>query len=116
MRVLFVGRDWKRKGGDTVLQTCEALRRQKLNLRLDVVGIGECPVELPHYATNHGLLDKNDPAERMRLERLLAEARFFFVPSVAEYSGSAVCAAEASGVSSISTDVCGFPTIVRRQD
>src|SRR3546814_15726182 len=103
MRVLFVGRDWKRKGGDTVLQTCEALRRQKLNLRLDVVGIGECPVELPHYATNHGLLDKNDPAERMRLERLLAEEHFFFFPSVAENYGIEFVEAEAYGVTSSST-------------
>ena len=113
MRVLFVGRDWKRKGGDTVLQTCEALRRQKLNLRLDIVGIRECPVELPHYATNHGLLDKNDPAERMQLERLLAEAHFFFVPSVAENYGMAFCEAAAYGVPSISTDVGGIATIVR---
>src|SRR3546814_548442 len=54
MRVLFIGRDWKRKGGETVLRACEILRRHKVKLRLDVVGIPACPVALPQYATNHG--------------------------------------------------------------
>ena len=38
MRLLFVGREWKRKGGDLVIATAAWLRKRGLNVLVDVVG------------------------------------------------------------------------------
>lgn len=113
LRILFVGREWVRKGADLVLETCELLHAGGQEIRLDLVGIDRPPVALPEWATNHGLLDKRNPAQKRRLEALLQHSHFFFVPSQAENYGMAFCEAAAHGLPSLTTDAGGIPTIVR---
>lgn len=112
LRVLFIGRDWHRKGGDTVLAACRVLDRRSVPLRLDLVGVERAPA-LPTYARLHGRLDKRDPEQRRELERLLQHAHVLFVPSLAENYGMVFCEAAAFGVPSLATDVGGIPTAVR---
>ena len=113
LRLLFVGREWERKGADTVLATCSRLHAAGYAVSLDLVGINQPPVTLPAWAHNHGLLDKRDPDQRARLQALYAHAHFFFVPSQAENYGMAFCEAAAHGLPSLTTNVGGIPTIVR---
>lgn len=113
LRILFVGRDWARKGADLVLETCALLHASGQQIHLDLVGIDRPPVPLPPWATNHGLLDKRDPMQKRRLEELLRHSHFFFVPSQAENYGMAFCEAAAYGLPSLTTDAGGIPTIVR---
>jgi glycosyltransferase involved in cell wall biosynthesis len=113
LRLLFVGREWERKGADTVLATCSRLHAAGYAVSLDLVGIDRPPVALPGWAYNHGLLDKRDPDQRACLQTLYAHAHFFFVPSQAENYGMAFCEAAAHGLPSLTTDVGGIPTIVR---
>jgi glycosyltransferase involved in cell wall biosynthesis len=113
LRLLFVGRDWHRKGGDLVLAACECLRLGAVPLRLDIVGIERLPVDLPPYARLHGVLNKRNPEAWRQLEGLLAQAHFLFVPSRAENYGMVFCEAAAYGVPSIATNTGGIPTIVR---
>jgi glycosyltransferase involved in cell wall biosynthesis len=113
LRFLFVGREWERKGADTVLATCSRLHAAGYAVRLDLVGIDRPPVALPVWAHNHGLLDKRDPDQRARLQTLYAQAHFFFVPSQAENYGMAFCEAAAHGLPCLATAVGGIPTIVR---
>lgn len=113
LRILFVGREWERKGADLVLETCRLLRAGSREVRLDLVGIDRPPVALPAWTTNHGLLDKRDPAQKRRLEGLFQDSHFFFVPSQAENYGMAFCEAAAFGLPSLTTTAGGIPTIVR---
>lgn len=113
LRLLFVGRDWARKGADVVLETCARLVARGIAVELDLVGIAQPPVPLPAYVRQHGLLDKRIPAQRAALEALFARAHFFFVPSRAENFGMAFCEAAAYGVPSLTCAVGGIPTIVR---
>lgn len=110
LRVLFVGCEWKRKGGDIVLEICDSLARE-VAVELDLVGL-TAPPRLPAYARNHGFLDKSRPQERRRLEQLYARAHFLCVPSRAENFGLAFCEAAANGVPSIATAVGGVSEIV----
>jgi glycosyltransferase involved in cell wall biosynthesis len=112
LRILFIGRDWHRKGGDTVLAACDLLNRRSVPLRLDLVGVEHVPV-LPTYAHLHGRLDKRNPAQRQRLGDLLRHAHVLFVPSRAENYGMAFCEASAFGVPSLATAVGGIPAAVR---
>lgn len=113
LRLLFVGREWVRKGADLVLGTCAQLRESGIEAELDLVGITHPPRELPAWVRNHGLLDKRDPVQKARLEALLAQSHFFFVPSQAENYGMAFCEAAAYGLPSLTTTAGGIPTIVR---
>ena len=112
-RILFIGRDWKRKGGDTVLKACAIAAKRGVPIQLDLVGLEIIPESLPDYATNHGLLLKSDSIQRAKFEHLLMQTHLVFVPSRAEAFGMTFCEAAAYGVPSLSSNVGGIPTIVR---
>jgi glycosyltransferase involved in cell wall biosynthesis len=113
VRILFVGREWKRKGGDIVLTACEIARRQGVRVTLDLVGLDSVPEQLPDVAQSHGLLLKSNPDQRGLFESLLARTDLLFVPSRVENYGIAFCEAAAYGVPSLTSAVGGIPTIVR---
>ncbi len=113
MRLLFIGREWRRKGCDIVLEACHIARQGGVQLTVDIVGLEQTPQTLPSFVRNHGTLRKSDPTERRRLEGLLAEAHLLFVPSRAENFGIAFSEATAYGVPSLASDVVGIPTVVR---
>lgn len=113
LRLLFVGRDWGRKGGDIVLAACAELVGRGIELQLDLVGLAEPPVALPAYATSHGLLDQRRPEDAARLQTLFGQADLFFVPSRAEAFGMVFCEAAAFGLPVVSTRTGGIVSIVR---
>jgi glycosyltransferase involved in cell wall biosynthesis len=112
-RILFIGRDWKRKGGDIVLKACAIAAKRGVPIHLDLVGLDAIPAQLPDYAINHGLLLKSNPTHAVKVEQLLMQAHLVFVPSRAEAFGITFCEAAAYGVPSLSSNVGGIPTIVR---
>jgi glycosyltransferase involved in cell wall biosynthesis len=114
-RILFIGRDWKRKGGDIVLKSCAIAANRGVPIHLDFVGLNVIPEQLPDYATNHGLLLRSNPIQWAKLEQLLMQAHFVFVPSRADASPSTFCEAAAYGVPSLSSNVGGIPNIVREE-
>jgi glycosyltransferase involved in cell wall biosynthesis len=113
LRVLFVGRDWKRKGGDIVVAACEIARRRGCRLTLDIVGPEGLPEPLPEFARSHGQLLKSDPRQRRQLEGLLARTDLLFMPSRVENYGIAFSEAAAYGIPSLGSAVGGIPTVVR---
>lgn len=113
-RLLFIGVDWVRKGGDCALAVLRALQARGVRAELHVVG---CPVPAEASGTAgvvaHGFLGKGDPDQRRRLEDLLARASFLIVPSRQEAYGLVFCEAGAYGLPSLATQTGGIPTIVR---
>ncbi len=112
LRILFIGSDWHRKGGDIVLASCDILHRNRVPVQLDIVGPRAMTAALPAYARFHGWLDKKNPKQRQSLQTLLARAHFLFVPSLAENYGMTFCEAAAFGVPCLTTDVGGIPAVV----
>lgn len=112
-RILFIGRDWHRKGGEIVLKACAIAAKRRVPIQLDLVGLDVIPEALPDFATNHGLLLKSNPVQRAKFELLLMQTHLVFVPSRAEAFGMTFCEAAAYGVPSLSSNVGGIPTIVR---
>lgn len=114
VNILFIGVEWYRKGADLVLKTLDRLiENSDLNLKLNLVGLKEIPCTLPHYAINHGFLDKNNPLDMNRLTNLMSEATFLMVPSRAEAYGLVFCEANAFGVPVLSLAQGGLLTIVK---
>ncbi len=103
MRVLFVGTDFARKGGDLVLEV--AGRPEMAGVRFDLVG-GESRGEEGNVV-HHGRLDQPTLAARF------AESDLFVLPTRADCSPNVFVEAGASGIPSVGTDVGGVSELVR---
>jgi glycosyltransferase involved in cell wall biosynthesis len=111
-RLTFVGRDWRRKGGDTVVETADILRRRGLPVDLTIIGC-DPPLADRTDTTVHPWLDKHDAGQYPVFARAMLASHFFFLPSRAEAYGQAFCEAAAFGVPAIGSTEGGIPTIVR---
>lgn len=104
-RFLFIGKDFQRKNGPAVLRAFAALREERPDATLDVVG-GHPPLSQPGV-TGHGLLSLANPDERARVSALLRTATCFVMPSSYEPFGIVYAEAAMAGVPSIATSVGG---------
>ena len=112
--LLFLGADFERKGGRTLLTAFREVRRAQPDARLYIVGPRELavPDELAGGVVNVGFLSKGDPAGRARLETIMREASLFVLPSVYEPFGIAPLEAMAWGIPAVLTDAWAFPEMV----
>lgn len=113
MKILFIGREWRRKGLPKVIAACRWLQKQGITVTLDIVGAQGYRGEVPEFARFHGMLNKSRPDDLKQLKELMVGAHFLFVPSSAENYGMAFCEAAAYGIPAIATRVGGIPSIVR---
>jgi glycosyltransferase involved in cell wall biosynthesis len=111
-KLLFVGVDWKRKGGDMAFAVASMLNERGLNTELHVVGC-EPPSSLPDFVKRHGFLSKKDPQQNERLTELFRTTNFFILPSEAECLGIVIAEASAFGLPSVTTNVGGLTSVVR---
>jgi glycosyltransferase involved in cell wall biosynthesis len=111
-RLLFVGKDWHRKGGDIAFQTLISLCNQGIDAELVLVGCVP-PAEIKHEKlTVIPFLNKNIPEQRRQLDDLFLKSNFFILPTRADCSPIVLCEANAFGLPVLTTDVCGIPTII----
>lgn len=114
LRLLFVGREWERKGGDIAVEAAKILSERNIRVRLDIVG---CAVP-QRYGTlpwihPHGLLRAGVPHEAQILTSLFEQAHFVVVPSRAEAYGMTFCEANAFGVPAVGAETGGIPAIIK---
>jgi glycosyltransferase involved in cell wall biosynthesis len=113
-KLLFLGVDWFRKGGDVALKVAEELNKLGLNTELTVVGCQ--PIvegSLPSFVKPLGFISKSTNEGKERINQLLAESHFLILPSRAECYGVVFCEANSLGVPCISRKVGGIPTIIK---
>lgn len=111
-RLLFMGVEWLRKGGDLVIQTASLLRASGIDVQVDVVGC-EPVGQVPDFVVKHGFVSKANAEGRAKLQTLLLNSHFLFVPSMAECYGLVFAEASAHGVPSIARAVGGIPSVIR---
>lgn len=109
--LLFVGRDWSRKGGQLVVDAVRLLRDKGHELTLDVVS-GGAPGSLESWIRVHGSLNPTVPAERQRLAELFELNDLFVMPSAAECFGCVYMEATAFGVPSVGFDTGGVSSAI----
>jgi glycosyltransferase involved in cell wall biosynthesis len=112
-RLLFIGIDWRRKGGEIAFQTLLDLLQQGIDAELVVVGTVPPPHIRHEKLTIIPQLDKNCPQQRQRLDQLLQQSHFLLLPSRAECYGISLCEASAFGLPVLTTAVGGISTVVR---
>jgi glycosyltransferase involved in cell wall biosynthesis len=103
-RILFVGIDWERKGGPTLLTAFNTIAERFPQATLTIVG---CSPSLSHpRARATGLIPRDEVAA------LFAQSSIFCLPSVVEPSAVASVEAMAFKLPVVATNVGGFPGMV----
>jgi glycosyltransferase involved in cell wall biosynthesis len=111
-KLLFIGVEWFRKGGDIALRVAEQLNQRGIRTELNIVGCNP-PVSLPDFVKLHGFISKNTEEGRRLLDKLMNESHFLILPSKAECYGVVFAEASSFGVPSLATKVGGIPTAIQ---
>jgi glycosyltransferase involved in cell wall biosynthesis len=112
LRLLFVSADWNRKGGETAIAICRALKAQGVHARLVVIGDAPLNIYDHDFVEYKGFLKKSNPDHLSELCREYNAAHFLLVPSIAEAFGIVSIEAQAFGVPPVSWDVGGIPSAI----
>jgi glycosyltransferase involved in cell wall biosynthesis len=111
-RLLFIGLDWERKGGDIVLETAAILHARGFACHFDLVGaVPDVAVSAPNV-TLHGLLKKSDPIQFDKLLGLLRGASILFLPTRQDCTPMVFAEANALGVPALASDVGGVSGVI----
>lgn len=103
--ILFVGRDFERKGGDCLLRAFALVRNEVEAAELHLVGVARRIEQ--EGVVNHGKI-----SDRGRLSQLYRQARAFCLPSRYEPYGLVLIEAMAHGVPCVGSNVQAIPEIL----
>lgn len=113
-KLLFMGVDWHRKGGDTAYAVAKQLNKSGLPTELTVVGCQPLIDEpIPEFVKTLGFIKKSTPEGKERLNRLILESHLLILPSLADCTPIVFPEANSFGVPCLSTKVGGIPTIIQ---
>ncbi|TAL67073.1 MAG: glycosyltransferase [Bacteroidetes bacterium] len=114
IKILFVGVDWIRKGGDILIQVVRELIKLGFKIELNIIGTNPELREEDYKFTNvHGFLRKWVPEENKKIIDLFKNSHIFIMPTRAEAYGIVFCEANAFGLPVIGPDTGGVPTIIK---
>jgi glycosyltransferase involved in cell wall biosynthesis len=114
VNLLYVGKDWERKGGPLAVDIALDLKARGVgSVTLHVVG---CTPTIPGAARDivrvHGFLNAQQPAQAALLEELFLTSHFLVVPTRAECFGLVFAEAQAFALPVVSRAVQAVPSIV----
>jgi glycosyltransferase involved in cell wall biosynthesis len=112
IKLLFVGVDWFRKGGDIALKVAALLNEHGTRTELHVVGCTP-DLNLPDFVKVHGFISKTTEEGRRKLDELFAESHFLILPARAECFGLVLAEANSFGVPCLATNVGGISTALK---
>ncbi len=105
LRLLFVGKEWKRKGGHIAVEALNSLRSRGIDAELTMVGC-DAPKDVlntPHVTIHPYAVD---------VASFFRDADVFILPTRAECAGIVFCEASAYGLPSFATATGGVPDYV----
>lgn len=111
-KLLFIGKQWYRKGGDRAVSIAEAVQNRGVDVELHVVGT-EPEGQIPDFLVPHGPLWKKTEDDLRKLLGLFEESDFFILPTRADCSPIVFCEAAVYGLPVITCDTGGVKETVR---
>lgn len=110
-RLLFVGKDFTRKGGPQVVAAFQRLRARRPDAELTIVGPTQAPAE-GHGIRFLGRIARDTAPGEAQYRALLRDATAFVMPSLYEAWGIAPIEAMAFALPCIVSRTCALPEIV----
>jgi glycosyltransferase involved in cell wall biosynthesis len=110
--ILFVGKEFERKGGDVLLAAFRRVRRHLADARLTIIGPPDLTVDDPGV-TSLGFLRKDDPESLRVLTDAYANADVFCLPTRYEPFGIVILEAMFHGLPCIATRDWSIPEMIR---
>jgi glycosyltransferase involved in cell wall biosynthesis len=111
-RVLFVGREWERKGGPELLRAWPAVRAARPGAELVIVGPAAPPRSLPAGVRFAGRIDRSTPQGAQAFAAEYRRATAFVLPSLFEPFGIVLLEAMAYSLPCVAGTRCAMPEIV----
>lgn len=111
--LLFIGKDWEKKGGKKVYQTYLYLKERGIASSLTIIGCNP-----PHLdATDENLhiipfIDKSKKEDKELLDKIFRKSHFLVHPTLFDCYGIVFCEASAYGIPSLAADVGGVHQVV----
>ena len=116
-KLLFIGVEWLRKGGDVAYAVAKQLNKSGLKTELTVVGCQpEINEAIPEYVKPLGFIKKSTPEGKERLNQLILESHFLILPSIADCTPMVFPEANSLGVPCLSTKVGGIPSVIHDEE
>lgn len=113
-KLLFIGVNWKRKGGDIALEVAEKLNQQGLKTELYLVGCQPSENKtLPDFVHSLGFINRSTESGQKQIEKLYAESHFLVLPSRSDCTPAVLREAGAFGLPCLTSNVGGIPTLIR---
>jgi len=113
-KLLFLGVDWIRKGGNVAYEVAKNLNKSGLRTELTIVG---CPPivdePIPEFVRPLGFISKSTQEGQDRISQLLMESHFLILPAIADCTPIVFAEANSLGLPCLSTKVGGVPTMIR---
>lgn len=109
--ILFVGKQFERKGGPQLLEAFRRVRRQVPSARLVIIGPDEIPGSNPGVECL-GFLHKDRPLEAKRLAQAYAEATVFCLPTKYEPFGIVFLEAMFFGLPCVGPNAWAVPEMI----
>jgi glycosyltransferase involved in cell wall biosynthesis len=112
LRLLYIGKYWKYKGGETAIAALRVLRARGVDVSLAM--IGEIPEEFRGEPGLEavGYLDKSRRRDYRRFLRLLRESHLFVLPTRADCTPMVVAEANAYGLPVLISDIGGISSLM----
>lgn len=112
VNLLWLGKEWDRKGGDIAVDATRILNERGIKTTLRVVGC-EVPEKFrATYVDAIGFIDKKTPEGLKKLNDLLLTSHALFLPTRAEAFGIVYLEAAANAMPSLAPDVMGVGSAV----
>lgn len=113
-RLLFIGVDWQRKGGDRFLALVKALNARNIPVQGDMVGAWPPAYQvIPNCVRCHGMLPHSEAASAAVFGDLFRQAHFLILPSRVDCTPVVVAEAFSQGIPVVTSTVGGLPEMVR---
>ncbi len=112
-RLLFLGVEWQRKGGEIAFQTFQILKNKGYHVKFTVCGCIPPSQFQDDDMEVIPFIDKNNPESKQRFHRLMLNHHFLVLPTRAECYGVVFVEASAYGMPIVTTDTGGIGAAVR---
>jgi glycosyltransferase involved in cell wall biosynthesis len=112
--LLFIGIDWERKDGLKAVHIAEKLNALGIKTNLHIIGPEKLPLKtVPRFVYNHGYISKSSIEGQKKIDKILSNAHFLLLPTIADCAPIVFSEANSFGVPCLSTNIGGIAGIIK---